>query len=505
MKANPLIAPVLCRALVRWLPIALLPMLTSCIGTIMSGHFEDYSTAYGDALNHQMLLNLARLENGHPAYFLVIGAIDDRITVTEQAGIGSTGNFNDANSAVHAATKTATTSGSSALGYSANGNILRTSNPEFQFIPLNNDAVAKQVLQPIVPEVFYTLYQQGYPIDQLMRVMIERVETTLPNGQQLVLVNSPTRGTPESYARFLRACAILRQLQLIGCLSLQATNQPPERVGPVSFGAAPKPGAGDDKAGPSIKDYSDAQDKGWTLTQTNNGWQLGQLRETPVFIMNTNVLAANEPYSAAKIDKNLGLVVPQSIATYLTIFTNSTLSRSQQSLVPILVQSLTNSGFAASNPKNADTIADDVVAVCTVIDLLNDGISIQTKVSGEAHARTRLVLRSFGRAMEAVASEQPPFDALAVNNHQFAFIVPDLEKHPVIRIDWSGDKERLVYPVHTVDYAGKTYEVTDTVTDPLSPNATWNRDVFRLLIALSSQVTVDISKFQQQVFELRTQ
>jgi hypothetical protein len=30
----------------------------------------------------------------------------------------------------------------------------------------------------------------------------------------------------------------------------------------------------------------------------------------------------------------------------------------------------------------------------------------------------------------------------------------------------------------------------------------WNRDVFRLMVALSSQVTVDISKFQRQVLEL---
>jgi hypothetical protein len=42
------------------------------------------------------------------------------------------------------------------------------------------------------------------------------------------------------------------------------------------------------------------------------------------------------------------------------------------------------------------------------------------------------------------------------------------------------------------------------VLDPLDPNAGWNRDVFRLMVALGSQVTVDISKFQQQVFQLRT-
>lgn len=511
MKANPQADSEPGRYIFIWLFAALLPLLTSCAGTTMRAHFGEYNTAYADALNEQMLLNLARLENGHPAYYLAIGAIDDRFTVSEQASVGGNRSFTRGSTAVTPA-NTLTKVFSRVTGYNASGTVSRSSTPDFQFIPLNNDAVSKQVLQPVSPEVFYTLYQQGNPIDQLMRVMIERVETTLPDGRRLILVNSPTAGPPESYGKFLRACAILRELQLRGYLSLTATNQAPEKIGPVSFSGGSAPGksggksfsdggdsnsadAGPEKASgnPTMKDYADAQDKGWMLIQSANGWQLAQKREAPVFMLNTDVVAAAQTPQAHPFVKK---IVSESLAKY-------NLSPGQLALVQTVVQSLTNSDFAAESSRQ-EVIADDVSAAFTVITLLNEGISVQTKVSGEAQARTRLVLRSFNRAMEAVASEQPAFDELLRTNRSFRSTVPDLEKHPVIRIEWSGHREPLQPPLQTVRYLGTTYQITDAVADPLNPNATWNRDIFRLLVELGSQVTVDISKFQQHVFELRT-
>src|SRR5262245_2242652 len=82
-----------------WIPI--LPLLVSCAGTTMREHFEDYNTAYADALNVQMLLNLARLQNGHPAYYLAIGAIDDRLTVSESGTLGNSGSFTDSRTTGH--------------------------------------------------------------------------------------------------------------------------------------------------------------------------------------------------------------------------------------------------------------------------------------------------------------------------------------------------------------------------------------------------------------------
>ena len=253
---------------------------------------------------------------------------------------------------------------------------------------------------------------------------------------------------------------------------------------------------------PTLKDYSDAQDKGWTLFQTNGTWQLGLRREMPIFILNTDVVAAVQLPAVA--DSALNQIVSQVNRTIVQSGMNFSLAPGQLALVPAIVQALTNANFAATDARSQEVIADDAMAVLTVIGLLNEGISVQTKVSGEAQARTRLVLRSFGRAMEAVAGEQPAFDALVMTNRQFRSIVPDSEKHPVLRIEWSNEKEQLLPPLQTIRYAGRNYEITDPVVGPLNPNVTWNRDIFRLLVALNSQVTVDISKFQQQVFELRT-
>jgi hypothetical protein len=538
----------------------------------MHAHFRDYNTAYADALNEQMLLNLARLENGHPAYYLAIGAIDDRLTVSGSATVGGTGTYTDQHTTVGNSPLTSGPLGfpgqaltalfSDVFGYNASGTVMETRNPEFQFIPLNNEEVSEQVLKPISTDVFYELYQQGYPIDQLMRVLIERIETTLPgpdtNKQELILVNSPTRGTPESYGKFLRACAILRELQLRGYLSLEATNEL-EDLGPVSFsqgsgskggGGAPgaensKAPAGGSKLGrtnpaggstqpgnfnpgsssgeasaplsnesgqesasttnyPTVKDYSDLEDKQWKLTTgTNGGWRVASRRETPIFILKTDMVVAAQSSEISGAAANQIESEVKAMAALFQSPTKSSFNASQLALVSGIVQSLTNADFATS--KSRDVIRDDVEAVFTVIELLNEGVSVQTKVSGETQAPTRLVLRSFGRAMEAVASEQPPLDALiAKTNETFCSIVPDLEKNPVLRIDWSKRKEHLVPPLQTVSYAGNIYQITDPVADPLNPNASWNRDIFRLLVALGSQVTVDISKFQQQVFELRT-
>jgi hypothetical protein len=544
-----------------FLCFAALPLLSSCTSPALHTHFRDYNTAYADALNEQMLLNLARLENGHPAYYLAIGAIDDRMTISSSATVGGSGSYQEQKTVPAGAISRVFTS---LFGFNGSGTVSESRTPDFQFIPLNNAAVTEQVLQPLSPSVFYTLYQQGYPIDQLMRVMIERVETTLPGpntNQELILVNSPTRGTPESYGKFLRACAILRELQRSGCLSLEANNKM-EDLGPVSFdqskagGNGPAPGAPQNQPGqsgkkgkpgqdgtpadsensgassdlaggsgsggassqkvtnPAIKDYSDADAKGWGFRDTTNGWLLTQKSETPVFTLKRNVMldfvsTSQNPAFSAQLMSN-----PRRMAAIVDSLTESGLTDSQlalaTNLIPIIVLSLANSDFAPTNADSPEVIADTARAVCVVLELLNEGISVQTKVSSEKQANTRLILRSFGRAMEAVASEQQAFDALVKANpsvghdERFCSLVPNSEKNPVIRIDWTNRQGPRLPPLQTLHYAGRSYEVTDPVLDPLDPNAGWNRDVFRLMVALGSQVTVDISKFQQQVFQLRT-
>lgn len=494
MKANPQSDFNLLHRIRSWLCLGMLPLLASCAGTTMHSHFRDYNAAYANALNEQMLLNLARLENGHPAYYLAIGAIDDRLTVSSSAAVGNTGTFTDSKTTV-APAGPITRLFQSVFGYNASGTVTRTSSPEFQFIPLNNEAVAKQVLQPISTEVFLQLYQQGYPIDQLLRIMIERIETpTLQSGEQLVLVNSPTCGSPEYYERFLRACAILRTLQMHGYLSLQARPEL-DPLGPVSFssgqsghsGQPQGPEAGgsasmarEGGSNPTLKDFTDAEDKDLLLTNKNSSWLIYRKRAVPKFVLRY------EPTETATNDS--------SRPGFHSQMKGGDMSGNMGNYVNTVIAFLkTDTNYNNGN---------DSSAITNVVYALASGISIQTDVGNSDNTTTRLVLRSFNRTMESVASEQAGFEALSQSDAGFTSVIPDFERRPILQMMWTNTATSLVPPLEIIHYAGKSYQITDPVMDPLNPAVTWNRDVFRLLVDLSSQVTVDISKFQRQVLEL---
>ncbi len=278
----------------RLLPILPCFLAASCSGPTMRGEFRSYNAAYADALNEQMLLNLARLENGHPAYYLAIGAINNRFIDTASGTVGSTGTpTQTTDTSTHNTPfvagkpiaiapfprRIAQTVTQALFGYSASATYSHTKNPDFQFIPINNEVVAKQILDPVLPDVFFTLYQQGYPIDQLMRVMIERVETTLPGTkEQLTLVNSPAGGTPESYARFLRGCAILRELQRRGYLTLEAHTHY-ERLGAISFDKR------EDRPNPTSKEFAEAEKGGFVLRKEDDHWEIERKRSSPIFVL----------------------------------------------------------------------------------------------------------------------------------------------------------------------------------------------------------------------------
>ena len=97
--------------------------------------------------------------------------------------------------------------------------------------------------------------------------------------------------------------------------------------------------------------------------------------------------------------------------------------------------------------------------------------------------------------------EQSAFEQFAETESAFA-IVPKDDRQPILRMMWPDKSVPLEPPLKRIHYSGKTYEITDPVMNPLDAVVHWNRDVFRLLVALNSQVTVDISKFQRQVLEV---
>ena len=466
-------------------------LLPSCGVRSLENDFTGYNKAYAAMINDQMLLNLARLDNGHPPYFMTVGAIDAKYTYASGISSSQTGSNSNTDSRTHnstvtsgllglasqalVATKTAVTSTVGGV------NVAQTENPNFKIIPLNDSEVAQQVLKPIPTDVFYTLYQQGYPIDLLLRIMIERIETTFPGEKSLVMQNSPVAGTAESYARFLRACAILREMQRQGVLEFEAE----ERFFPLST-SLPKakkskakadgdaPPAADaagtepsllpplDPDGEALPDLSaaasaptpdqmlEAKKSGYEYSDQNGAWQFGYRSRTPTFLLRDSV------------DKGAG-----------------------------------------AKWRRAPALAGiDQTAVNRVVRLLAEGIGVKSNVRDKSPVRTRLILRSYSRLLEAAAAEQRDFYKL-MNSASFAAMVPVGQRQPIIRTRWDGCAEKLEKPLASVSYQGKQYSITDPQTPSQAFSSTRNRDAFRILVALSSQVTVDIAKFQNQVLELR--
>ncbi|HEY1662522.1 MAG TPA: hypothetical protein VGI03_08900 [Verrucomicrobiae bacterium] len=517
----------------------------------MRSQFVNYNDAYATSLNKQMLLNLARLANGHPAYYLAIGEIDNRYTFSSQTSAGINGSLQDSHTTTG---NTPFVSGAPAgiagfplavaqkvfqtiFGGSANESVTAQSSPEFLFIPINNEEAAKQVLQPLDPEVFLSLYQQGYPIDQLMRIMIERIDVpNLPNGDHFVLVNSPTTPDPAYYERFLRACAILRTLQANGYLWLDA--EPDLKLlGPVAFsskagggggkGQTPgEPAASDGNPNPSPADFVDAQNNNMVLIYTNLpahrhladtnapdssvaadtnstpksefGWMAYQKEAIPKFFLRYEY--EPRPEQQKKI---------RELREQLEMNKDGhTLAEQKQALAQITALLLANATpliqfLEITNAADFRNVTDNYDAITNVISALCEGVSIQTDVGQNDPTTTRLVLRSFNRTMESVANEQPAFEELLTKDGPvIRETIPGFEQRPVLQMIWTNVPGSLQPPTETVSYVDKTYQITDVIMSPTNSVATWNRDTFRLLIGLSSQVTVDISKFQRQILEL---
>src|SRR2546421_7693244 len=50
----------------------------ACTSVAFRTEANNFTSAYRDVLNEQMLLNLARLDNGHPPYFIAVGTLTSR-------------------------------------------------------------------------------------------------------------------------------------------------------------------------------------------------------------------------------------------------------------------------------------------------------------------------------------------------------------------------------------------------------------------------------------------
>jgi hypothetical protein len=530
-------------------------LLTGCGPRRVRADFTHYENSYAFTSNQEMLLNLARLEQHDPTYFFKLGQISSSYRM--EAALTGAGNVS-------------TVSSPPATGIPTGGGaptFLYENDPAFSFIPVNDQTNAQLLLQPVPENVFYSLFQQGWRVDQLFRLMVDRIEVTLPpdpgstadKGCRVEVIRNvpppPFYGTDFSqssrdldrYVTFLRVSAVVYALQKHGLLLLRGTNtfEPIDRA---SF--IPNDGAGGDAASknaslPTAKDFNDASAKNqeWELQGADANvkggkWILGQKTLAPKFQLNTMV-----PDASQSAEQTYG----QNVKTVEDSLRNDLLpndpSLAQLAQAPELTDTLEVlfSGFAIGG---SATDQDTGRGPCT-----SSGASPHGVVT------SHLVLRSLIALMAAAAQEQAFYDALAKSGKDpevplgkddlvrrihvgllvaqgltpkqddpdylkrasavagmtftFSQLVPTIERLPVLRLTWPDEVKPPV--AHSafyakefglgVNYRGKEYVVADVDPESVNPsefareNETWNRDMFRLINQLSSQVTIDISKF----------
>ena len=575
-------------------------LLAGCGPRRVRADFTHYENSYAVTSNQEMLLNLARLEQHDPTYFFKLGQINSSYRM--EAALTGTGGVSTVSNPP--ATTVPTGNGSPTFLYE--------NDPSFSFIPVNDQTNAQLLISPVPENVFYSLFQQGWRVDQLFRLMVDRIEVTLPpdptsptdKGCRIEVIrnvpppafedsNSPEGARSLSrYVTFLRVSAVVYELQQHGLLLLRGTNtfspidkasfipnteNPSEAKGAgqqptTSTMKTPPPedvtidvksqGGGADAAGknaqlPTAKDFNDAASKSqqWELVGADANhkggmWVLGQKTLAPKFQLNTMV-----PDADVQHDQIYG----QSVQTVESLLRSDLLpydpSVASLAQAPELTDTLEvlYSGFAIGG---SATDQDTGTGPCT---------------SGEDKKHyvvtSHLVLRSLIGIMAAAAQEQSFFDALAKSGKDpsitigqddivqrihigllvaqgldpskqdnptylklagavkgqkvpFSMLVPTIERLPVLRLTWPAEVKPGVDPSASdarsyglaVNYRGKDYVVADvdpnsvTSTNYAVQNETWNRDVFRLINELSSQVTVDISKFPlPDILQLRTE
>jgi hypothetical protein len=391
--------------------------LSGCGSARYEADYNGFNSAYADSSNRQMLLNLARLDQHDPTYFLQFGQISVQYNFT--GSINGLVNNTVPQSTLHVPILTETG------GITAGG----STTPSFTFIPVADDKVAQELLQPVPPNVLYTLFQQGWPVDQLLRLMVERFEIQLPGQTKVTTyVNTPDRGNVASYIVFLKICAIAREFQRDGYLKLMGN----EEFVPLAENWS-------STTAPTAKDLLDAQDKHLIYKKDSDGkWELGSNELIPKFV----------------------------------------LEEGGESTIARLRKTATGQGESLANMQA----------------LLAQGFSVEGNYKEKNNTGPRMVLRSFLNILAAAAQEQTSFGALVETSPLFSH-VPPIEARPILRLRWDKATGPLIPPLISLAYHDQTYEVTDPASGEIDEAASWNRDVFRLMTELASQVSVDISKF----------
>jgi hypothetical protein len=224
--------------------------LVGCGGVALNRTFSDYSAVHADLNNRQLLLNLARMSHSHPPHFLQLGLIN----TTFQFAVNTSGSVGGATTSGR---PPGTGDGPVRLlqrvfnwAFSIGGSA--SEQPTFSLTPLSGPQFAGGFLATVPPSVFFSLLDQGEPIDELMRTVVQSVGYRDPCGNPVTTFNAPSRKDPLPYLKFLGLVALaaeLRRQELLNVITLTS-------VDPV-----PSPAF----ATPTIDDTLKAAEKGFML------------------------------------------------------------------------------------------------------------------------------------------------------------------------------------------------------------------------------------------------
>ena len=141
-----------------------------------------------------LLLNVARVDHGHPVHFTSTSSIAATFNWSTTLGVGGEQHRNKSDSFL-----------SFSIGASA------AENPTFSIIPLSGQEFTKRILTPFRDEVFEFLVFQGGAIDRVMRLLAGGIEEQNADGSFVRFIeNNPAR--PGEYREFRRIASHLRWL-----------------------------------------------------------------------------------------------------------------------------------------------------------------------------------------------------------------------------------------------------------------------------------------------------
>lgn len=566
-------------------PLALFSFaLSGCGPRRVRADFTGYENSYANTSNREVLLNLARLAHHDPTYFFKLGQISS--TYQMQAGVsGIIQNVPPSGSSYQVPGG----SGTPTVGYQ--------NYSAFNFIPVSDQTTATLLLQPVSEDVFYNLYQQGWRVDQLFRLLVDRIEIELPvdpndpkQGCRVeVIPNEPppdyfaSSGYSLSprllsrYVEFLRVSAIVYALQRHGFLQITGSDTfvPVDRNGKLT-------------TPPTGKDMTTAAASGEVWELKDGTWLLGKKALRPRFQLGfTNPSAFKESQYGDNV-KDLKAILEEVLQRDPGL---NQLSGPQGAPELTDILEILYKGFAiGGSASGADNGDEPEVRPCEPVEA-PEGASSQVSTGDKGSSQrtsplsglsAHLVMRSLLGLMGSAAQEQPAFDALMEHNpvfspfqdslicgvhnalrgatppnakdlieglcpakppsapdlasaaacspsasgsasplcKSFKELVPNIEQLPALRLTWpsqvspgpADDFDKLKPFGLAVQYRDTKYRITDfKVSDsdskgngrkdadhpPLwaEEDQSWNRDMFRLICQLQSQVSVDISKF----------